>query len=75
MRGWVMGWMLLGSLVLAQDTQAFALRLEQAWRLVKERYYDTGFNGVNWEAVGDAYRLKLRAVSYTHLTLPTTPYV
>jgi len=62
MRGWVMGWMLLGSLVLAQDTQAFALRLEQAWRLVKERYYDTGFNGVNWEAVGDAYRLKLREV-------------
>ncbi|MGK0618721.1 S41 family peptidase [Meiothermus cerbereus] len=62
MRGWVMGWMLLGSLVLAQDTQAFALRLEQAWRLVKERYYDTGFNGVNWETVGDTYRLKLREV-------------
>jgi len=54
--------MLLGSLVLAQDTQAFTLRFEQAWRLVKERYYDTGFNGVDWEAVGDTYRLKLREV-------------
>jgi len=54
--------MLLGSLVLAQDTQAFTLRFEQAWRLVKERYYDTGFNGVDWEAVGETYRLKLREV-------------
>ncbi len=64
MRRWVMALVLLGSLALAQnqDAQAFALRLEQAWRLVKERYYDTGFNGVNWEAVGDTYRLKLGEV-------------
>jgi len=62
MRGWVWGWVLLGGLALAQDTQAFALRLEQAWRLVKERYYDTSFNGVNWEAVGQAYRQRLGEV-------------
>lgn len=59
MRWWVMGLVLWGSLALAQDTQAFAVRLEQAWRLVEERYYDTGFKGVNWEAVGQAYRQRL----------------
>ncbi len=62
MRGWVVGLVLCGSLALAQAPQTFALRLEQAWRLVKERYYDTGFNGVNWEAVGQSYRLKLGEV-------------
>lgn len=54
-----MGLVLWGSLALAQDTQAFAVRLEQAWRLVKERYYDTSFKGANWEAVGHAYRQRL----------------
>lgn len=62
MRCWVVGLVLLGSLALAQDAQTFALRLEQAWRLVKERYYVTSFNGVNWEAVGNTYRLKLGQV-------------
>lgn len=64
MRRWVMALVLLGSLALAQnqDTQAFALRLEQAWRLVKERYYDTSFRGVNWEAIGLAYRQRLGEV-------------
>lgn len=62
MRWWIAGLVLWGSLALAQDTQAFALRLEQAWKLVRERYYDTGFNGVNWETVGDTYRLKLGEV-------------
>lgn len=62
MRGWVVGLLVLGNLALAQDTQAFAVRLEQAWKLVKERYYDTCFGGVNWDAVGDTYRLKLGEV-------------
>lgn len=59
---WVVGLVLLGSLAQAQHSQNFALRLEQAWRLVKERYYDANFNGVNWEAVGNTYRLKLSQV-------------
>ncbi|GEM83815.1 S41 family peptidase [Meiothermus hypogaeus] len=62
MRWWLVGLLVWGNLALAQVNQAFALRLEQAWRLVKERYYDTGFGGVNWEAVGDTYRLKLGEV-------------
>jgi carboxyl-terminal processing protease len=62
MRWWVMGLVLWGSLALAQDTQAFAVRFEQAWRLVKERYYDTSFKGLNWEAIGHAYRQRLGEV-------------
>ncbi len=61
MRWWVVV-LIFGNLALAQSPQAFALRLEQAWRLVKERYYDTGFNGVNWESVGHSYRLKLSEI-------------
>lgn len=62
MRWWLAGLLVWGNLALAQINQAFALRLEQAWKLVKERYYDTGFGGVNWEAVGDTYRLRLDEV-------------
>lgn len=63
MRWWVVGLVFILNLAFAQNPQTFALRLEQAWKLVKERYYDTGFNGVNWEMVGDTYRLKLGEVS------------
>ncbi|MBO1436259.1 S41 family peptidase [Meiothermus sp. CFH 77666] len=62
MRWWVVGFLVLSNLALAQANPVFALRLEQAWRLVKERYYDTGFGGVNWEAVGNTYRLRLGEV-------------
>ncbi|WP_297854868.1 S41 family peptidase [Meiothermus sp.] len=62
MRWWGVGLWVVASLALAQSNQDFALRLEQAWRLVKERYYDTGFGGVNWDAVGQSYRLKLSDV-------------
>ncbi len=62
MRRWVIGLFVLSNLALAQVNPAFSLRFEQAWRLVKERHYDTGFGGVNWEAVGDTYRLRLGAV-------------
>ncbi|AWR87737.1 S41 family peptidase [Meiothermus taiwanensis] len=64
MRWRVMVLLLLGGLALAQnsDAQAFALRLEQAWRLVKERYYDTSFKGLDWEAIGHAYRQRLGEV-------------
>ncbi|MCX7782443.1 MAG: S41 family peptidase [Meiothermus sp.] len=62
MHWWVVGLWVVANLALAQSNPDFTLRLEQAWRLVKERYYDTGFGGVNWEAVGDTYRLRLGAV-------------
>ncbi|MDW8426591.1 MAG: S41 family peptidase [Meiothermus sp.] len=62
MRWWVVGLWMAASPVLAQSNPDFALRLEQAWRLVKERYYDTAYGGVNWEAVGQSYRLRLGQV-------------
>ncbi|WP_027881344.1 S41 family peptidase [Meiothermus rufus] len=62
MHRWAVGLFLLLGLALAQNPQDFALRLEQAWRLVKERYYDPSFNGVDWEAVGQRYRQKLPGV-------------
>lgn len=55
--------MLWAGLALAQPPQTFALRFEQAWKLVKERYYDTQFNGLDWEAVGEAYRRRLGGVA------------
>lgn len=63
MRGWVVVAMLWAGLALAQPPQAFALRFEQAWKLVKERYYDTQFNGLDWDAVGEAYRRRLGEVT------------
>ena len=59
MRGWTLGLVLSLGLALAQGQEAFALRLEQAWQLIKERYYDPRFNGVDWEAVGNTYRRRL----------------
>lgn len=45
---------------LAQDmSNPFAVRLEQAWKLVKERYYDVGFRGHDWDQIGEQYRAKL----------------
>lgn len=62
MRGGVVVAMLWAGLALAQP-EAFALRFEQAWKLVKERYYDTQFNGLDWDAVGQAYRRRLGEVA------------
>lgn len=38
---------------LAQDD--YAQRFDLAWRLVAERYWDQNFNGVDWQAVREAY--------------------
>lgn len=62
MRGWVVAVMLWAGLALAQP-ETFALRFEQAWKLVKERYYDTQFNGLDWDAVGQVYRRRLGEVA------------
>ena len=34
-----------------------------------------GFAAVNRVGMGSSWRAGVKAVSYTHLTLPTTPYV
>lgn len=62
MRGWVVAAMLWAGLALAQPPEVFTLRLEQAWKLVKERYYDTRFGGLDWDAVGETYRRRLGEV-------------
>jgi carboxyl-terminal processing protease len=35
---------------------------EQVWKLINEKYYDAGFNGVNWREVHDRYRPRLTDV-------------
>lgn len=59
MRGWTLALATLLGLALAQPPREFALRFEQAWWLVRERYYDPQFKGVDWERVGQAYRQRL----------------
>ena len=54
------GIVVLLGFALAQDlSNPFAVRLEQAWKLVKERYYDVNFRGYNWDQIGEQYRAKL----------------
>jgi carboxyl-terminal processing protease len=36
--------------------------LEDVWKNVRDRYYDPGFHGVNWEEVGNRYRPLLGGV-------------
>ncbi|RDI96389.1 peptidase S41 [Meiothermus sp. QL-1] len=62
MRRWGVALVFLAGLALGQNQAEFALRLEQAWRLVKERYYDPNFKGVDWAQVGQAYRYRLGEV-------------
>jgi carboxyl-terminal processing protease len=65
MRGFWIGLLLVSSLALAQTPSApspYAVRFEQAWKLVKERYYLTNYNGADWDALGVQYRAKLGEV-------------
>ncbi|MER3554911.1 MAG: peptidase S41 [Meiothermus sp.] len=52
---------LIGEITAAQSNP-YALRLEQAWKLVEERYYQTDYNGHDWAAIGQEYRAKLSGV-------------
>jgi carboxyl-terminal processing protease len=36
---------------------------EAVWQTVNEKYYDPGFNGVNWRAVREQYRTKIDQVA------------
>jgi len=45
--------------VFAQEANPFAVRFEQAWKLVKERYYLTNFGGHDWDKIGQDYRIRL----------------
>ncbi len=56
----------IGSLVLLGVgmglANPFEARFDQAWRLVKELYWDTAYNGTDWDAVGERYRARLQEV-------------
>jgi carboxyl-terminal processing protease len=47
---------------LAMAQGSFESRFEGGWRLVKERYYDPTYRGLNWDQVGDKYRARLGEV-------------
>ncbi len=36
---------------------------EQVWSVINEKYYDAGFNGVDWNQVGEKYRSRLKKIS------------
>ncbi|MBK8738549.1 MAG: hypothetical protein IPM02_02910 [Betaproteobacteria bacterium] len=40
------------------DARSRDAAFEQAWRMVNERFYDPGFNGVDWEALPAAGRAR-----------------
>lgn len=59
--GWLALWLLL-AVGLAQP-DAYSLRFEQAWRLIHERYWDSSYHGVDWNAVGEKYRARLPQIA------------
>lgn len=53
---WVMWIGVLLGLALGQSQQErFESRFDQAWRLIKEQYWDRNYNGVNWEDMRGKY--------------------
>jgi len=47
---------------------AYLNRFEQAWRLVKDFYYDLDYRGVDWDEVGERYRqLVAEAASWSEV--------
>ncbi|MBS3966156.1 MAG: hypothetical protein KGZ60_02720 [Truepera sp.] len=52
-----MKYLLIAALLLATAAAQgdYAQRFDLAWRLVAERYWDQNFNGVDWQAVREAY--------------------
>ena len=69
------------------EKEGFVLNLEGTWCEISNKYgvQEHGDVAVNEEDIPEGYAEKkldqfigthkVRAVSYTHLTLPTTPYV
>ena len=59
MRRGLLALLLLFSLAWAATPEnPFARRVYYAWKLVKDLYYDPGYHGVDWEAVGRRYLKK-----------------
>jgi len=40
------------------ENEAFVQRVDWAWRLVKDFYYDPGIRGLDWDAIGERYRAR-----------------
>lgn len=53
---------LLG-IAFAQTSGPYALRFEEAWKLVEDRFYETTYNGHDWKAIGSEYRAKLPSIN------------
>ena len=46
------------------ETQiSYAALFDEAWRVTRDRFYDPGMAGLDWQAVGDKYRPKAEASS------------
>lgn len=53
--------LVLLALVAMADSGSYLRRYDQAWRLVKDFYYDLNYRGVDWDEVGRRYRPKVAA--------------
>lgn len=58
----IIAFLALWGLATAQAVNPYALRFEQAWKLVEERYYLSDFGGHDWKAIGEEYRAKLPGI-------------
>ena len=52
--------LVLGLLSAGATNAAYLKRLEWAWRLVKDVYYDPTIRGLDWEAIGERYRERVQ---------------
>jgi len=53
--------LMLGGVIATND--AYLNRFEQAWKLVKDYYYDLNYRGVDWDEVGERYRRLVAAAT------------
>jgi hypothetical protein len=47
----------------ASTADGYAALFDEAWRVTRDRFYDPGMAGLDWQAVGDKYRPKAEASS------------
>jgi carboxyl-terminal processing protease len=45
----------------AQSQRNYATLFDEAWRVTRDRFYDPGMAGLDWQAIGDRYRPQAEA--------------
>lgn len=53
----------MGVVAAADDKPTYPTLFDATWNAVNDNFYDPGFHGVDWKAVGDKYRARLGGVT------------